>query len=187
MASTSMSCPAKCMPSSARRRREVDAHEEILGGVLSAEHGRLMMNGEARRFRSQREALRRASSSSIGLSLAPSLSAEENIFLGRVSPERFRRHRSRSDLRGAHAAGVRTAGHRGRAARHVATLSIVSNDGEIAKAILADARISFSTSQPPYSMRTGSTLEPLNACAEKGSQLSLSRTTSRKSSVSQTK
>ncbi len=57
---------------------------KILGGVYQPDDGQLVVDGEARRFRSPRAAL------SAGvvvihqeLSLAPSLSAEDNIFLGR--------------------------------------------------------------------------------------------------------
>jgi ABC-type sugar transport system ATPase subunit len=57
---------------------------KILGGVYQQDDGQLMVDGEARRFRSPREA--RAAGVVVihqELSLAPSLSAEENIFLGR--------------------------------------------------------------------------------------------------------
>ena len=63
---------------------------KILGGIYQPDSGRLVVDGEPRRFRSPREAL------SAGvvvihqeLSLAPSLSAEENIFLGRFPRNAF--------------------------------------------------------------------------------------------------
>jgi ABC-type sugar transport system ATPase subunit len=57
---------------------------KILGGVYQPDAGRLLADGETRRFRSPREAL--AAGVVVihqELSLAPSLSAQENIFLGR--------------------------------------------------------------------------------------------------------
>ena len=65
--------------------------EEFLGGVYPPDGGQLVVDGEARRFRSPREAL------SVGvvvihqeLSLAPSLSAEYGIiFLGRFPRNTF--------------------------------------------------------------------------------------------------
>ena len=63
---------------------------KILGGVYQPDDGQMLVDGQARRFRSPREAL------SAGvvvihqeLSLAPSLSAEENIFLGRFPRNAF--------------------------------------------------------------------------------------------------
>ncbi len=63
---------------------------KILGGVYQPDDGQLVVDGQARRFRSPREAL------SAGivvihqeLSLAPSLSAEDNIFLGRFPRNAF--------------------------------------------------------------------------------------------------
>src|ERR1700723_4539749 len=63
---------------------------KILGGVYQPDDGQLVVDGEARPFRSPREAL------SAGvvvihqeLSLAPSLSAEENVFLGRFPRKAF--------------------------------------------------------------------------------------------------
>jgi ABC-type sugar transport system ATPase subunit len=63
---------------------------KILGGVYQPDGGQLVIDGEARRFRSPREAL--AAGVVVihqELSLAPSLSAEENIFLGRFPRNAF--------------------------------------------------------------------------------------------------
>jgi ABC-type sugar transport system ATPase subunit len=63
---------------------------KILGGVYQPDGGQLLVDGEARRFRSPREAL--AAGIVVihqELSLAPSLSAEENIFLGRFPRNAF--------------------------------------------------------------------------------------------------
>jgi ABC-type sugar transport system ATPase subunit len=115
---------------------------KILGGVYQPDDGQLMVDGEARRFRSPREAL------SAGvvvihqeLSLAPSLSAEENLFLGRFPRNGFRvidRGQMRARARQVfEQLGVTIAPQ-----DIVATLSIAQQQMvEIAKAILADARI----------------------------------------------
>ena len=115
---------------------------KILGGVYQPDDGQLVVDGEARRFRSPREAL------SAGvvvihqeLSLAPSLSAEENIFLGRFPRNAFgvidrglMRARTRQVFE---QLGITVAPQ-----DIVATLSIAQQQMvEIAKAILADARI----------------------------------------------
>ena len=115
---------------------------KILGGVYQPDDGQLVVDGEARRFRSPREAL------SAGvvvihqeLSLAPSLSAEENIFLGRfprntlgVIDRGLIRARTRQVFE---QLGVTVAPQ-----DIVATLSIAQQQMlEIAKAILADARL----------------------------------------------
>ncbi len=115
---------------------------KILGGVYQPDDGQLVVDGEARRFRSPREAL------SAGvvvihqeLSLAPSLSAEENIFLGRFPRNAFGvidrgliRARTRQVFE---QLGITVAPQ-----DTVATLSIAQQQMvEIAKAILADARI----------------------------------------------
>ncbi len=115
---------------------------KILGGVYQPDGGQLVVDGEARRFRSPREAL------SAGvvvihqeLSLAPSLSAEENIFLGRFPRKAFgvidrglMRARTRQVFE---QLGITVAPQ-----DIVATLSIAQQQMvEIAKAISVDARI----------------------------------------------
>jgi ABC-type sugar transport system ATPase subunit len=63
---------------------------KILGGIYQPDSGRLAGDGETRRFRSPREAL--AAGVVVihqELSLAPSLSAEENVFLGRFPRKAF--------------------------------------------------------------------------------------------------
>ena len=82
---------------------------KILGGVYQPDGGELLIGGEARRFRSPREAL--AAGIVVihqELSLAPSLSAEENIFLGRF-PRNALGIVDRRLMRGSHAGAVRTA------------------------------------------------------------------------------
>ena len=114
---------------------------KILGGVYQPDDGQLMIDGEACRFRSPREAL--AAGVVVihqELSLAPSLSAEENIFLGRFPRNAFVvdhglvRARTRQVFE---QLGVTVAPQ-----DIVGTLSIAQQQMvEIAKAILADARI----------------------------------------------
>ena len=115
---------------------------KILGGVYQPDDGQLVVDGEARRFRSPREAL--AAGVVVihqELSLAPSLSAEENIFLGRFPRNAFgvidrglMRARTRQVFE---QLGITVAPQ-----DIVATLSIAQQQMvEIAKAILADARI----------------------------------------------
>ena len=63
---------------------------KILGGVYQPDDGELVVDGETRRLRSPREAL--AAGVVVihqELSLAPSLSAEENSFLGRFPRNAF--------------------------------------------------------------------------------------------------
>jgi ABC-type sugar transport system ATPase subunit len=115
---------------------------KILGGVYQPDDGQLVVDGETRQFRSPRQAL------SAGvvvihqeLSLAPSLSAEENIFLGRfprnalgVIDRGLIRARTRQVFE---QLGITVAPQ-----DTVATLSIGQQQMvEIAKAILGDARI----------------------------------------------
>jgi ABC-type sugar transport system ATPase subunit len=115
---------------------------KVLGGVYQSDDGQLVVDGEERRFRSPREAL------SAGvvvihqeLSLAPSLSAEENLFLGRFPRNAFgvidrtlTRARTQQVFE---QLGITVAPQ-----DIVATLSIAQQQMvEIAKAILADARI----------------------------------------------
>ena len=115
---------------------------KILGGVYQPDGGQLVVDGEARRFRSPREAL--AAGVVVihqELSLAPSLSAEENIFLGRFPRNAFgvvdrglMRARTRQvfEQLGVPVAPQDTVG----------TLSIAQQQMvEIAKAISVDARI----------------------------------------------
>ena len=115
---------------------------KILGGVYQPDDGELVVDGETRRFRSPREAL--AAGVVVihqELSLAPSLSAEENLFLGRfprnafgVVDRRLMRARTRDVFE---QLGVTVAPQ-----DIVATLSIAQQQMvEIAKAILADARV----------------------------------------------
>jgi ABC-type sugar transport system ATPase subunit len=115
---------------------------KILGGVYQPDGGELLIGGEARRFRSPREAL--AAGIVVihqELSLAPSLSAEENIFLGRfprnalgIVDRRLMRARTRELFE-----------HLGIAVEpqsKVGSLSIAQQQMvEIAKAISIDARI----------------------------------------------
>jgi ABC-type sugar transport system ATPase subunit len=114
---------------------------KILGGVYQPDGGQLVVDGEARRFRSPREAL------SAGvvvihqeLSLAPSLSAEENIFLGRFPRKAFGVDRGLMRARTRQVfeqLGITVAPQ-----DIVATLSIAQQQMvEIAKAISVDARI----------------------------------------------
>jgi ABC-type sugar transport system ATPase subunit len=115
---------------------------KILGGVYQPDDGQLVVDGEVRRFRSPREAL------SAGvvvihqeLSLAPSLLAEENIFLGRFPRNAFgvidralMRARTRQVFE---QLGITVAPQ-----DIVATLSIAQQQMvEIAKAISVDARV----------------------------------------------
>jgi ABC-type sugar transport system ATPase subunit len=115
---------------------------KILGGVYQPDGGRLEIDGASRRFRSPREAL--AAGVVVihqELSLAPSLSVEENIFLGRFPRNVF----------GVLDHGLMRAGTRQvfeqlgitvTSRDIVGTLSIAEQQMvEIAKAILADARI----------------------------------------------
>jgi ABC-type sugar transport system ATPase subunit len=115
---------------------------KILGGVYQPDDGELVVDGETRRLRSPREAL--AAGVVVihqELSLAPSLSAEENLFLGRfprnafgVVDRRLMRTRTREVFE---QLGVTVASQ-----DIVATLSIAQQQMvEIAKAILADARV----------------------------------------------
>ena len=115
---------------------------KILGGVYQPDGGQLVVDGEARRFRSPREAL--AAGVVVihqELSLAPSLSAEENIFLGRFPRNAFgvvdrglMRARTRQVFE---QLGVTVAPQ-----DTVGTLSIAQQQMvEIAKAISVDARI----------------------------------------------
>ena len=115
---------------------------KILGGVYQPDGGQLVVDGEARRFRSPREAL--AAGVVVihqELSLAPSLSAEENIFLGRFPRKAFgvidrglMRARTRQVFE---QLGITVAPQ-----DIVATLSIAQQQMvEIAKAISVDARI----------------------------------------------
>jgi len=115
---------------------------KILGGVYQPDSGKLIVDGEARRFRSPREAL------GAGvvvihqeLSLAPSLSAEENIFLGRFPRNAFGvvdRARIRARTRQVfEQLGVTVAPQDIVGALSIAQQQMV----EIAKAISADARI----------------------------------------------
>jgi ABC-type sugar transport system ATPase subunit len=115
---------------------------KIIGGVYPPDGGQLLVDGEARRFRSPGEAL--AAGVVVihqELSLAPSLSAEENIFLGRFPRNAFgvvdrglMRARARQVFE---QLGITVAPQDA-----VGTLSIAQQQMvEIAKAILADARI----------------------------------------------
>ena len=115
---------------------------KILGGVYQPDDGQLVVDGEARRFRSPREAL------SAGvvvihqeLSLAPSLSAEENIFLGRFPRNAFGVI-DRGLIRARTRQVFEQLGITVEPQEVVGTLSIAQQQMvEIAKAILADARI----------------------------------------------
>lgn len=115
---------------------------KILGGVYQPDDGQLVVDGEARRFRSPREAL--AAGVVVihqELSLAPSLSAGENLFLGRFPCNAFgvvnrglMRARAREVFE---QLGIEVSPQ-----ATVSTLSIAQQQMvEIAKAILADARI----------------------------------------------
>ena len=115
---------------------------KILGGVYQPDAGELHVGGIARRFRSPRDAI--AAGVVVihqELSLAPDLSAEENIFLGRFPRTAFatvdrRAIRSRA-LEVFERLGIEVD-----PARRVRTLSIAQQQMvEIAKAVSIDARV----------------------------------------------
>jgi ABC-type sugar transport system ATPase subunit len=115
---------------------------KILGGIYQPDSGRLVVDGEPRRFRSPREAL------SAGvvvihqeLSLAPSLSAEENVFLGRFPRNAFGVV-DRGQMRARASQVFDQLGITVAPQDIVGTLSIAQQQMvEIAKAISVDARI----------------------------------------------
>ena len=115
---------------------------KILGGIYQPDSGRLVVDGEPRRFRSPREAL------SAGvvvihqeLSLAPSFSAEENVFLGRFPRNAFGVV-DRGQMRARASQVFDQLGITVAPQDIVGTLSIAQQQMvEIAKAISVDARI----------------------------------------------
>jgi ABC-type sugar transport system ATPase subunit len=115
---------------------------KILGGIYQPDGGRLAVDGEPRRFRSPREA-RSAGVVVIHqeLSLAPSLSAEENVFLGRFPRNAFGVV-DRAQMRARTSQVFEQLGVTVAPQAIVGTLSIAQQQMvEIAKAISVDARI----------------------------------------------
>jgi len=115
---------------------------KVLGGVYQPDGGTLTLGGAPLRFRSPRDAL------AVGivvihqeLSLAPDLSVEENIFLGRLPTTRFGTVDRRTMRRRAEALLAQLAIDL-QPNRPVATLSIAQQQMvEIAKAISVEARV----------------------------------------------
>jgi ABC-type sugar transport system ATPase subunit len=115
---------------------------KVLGGVHQPDSGTLTLGGVPLRFRSPRDAL------AVGivvihqeLSLAPDLSVEENIFLGRLPTTRFGTVDRRTMRRRAEALLAQLAIDL-QPNRPVATLSIAQQQMvEIAKAISVEARV----------------------------------------------
>ena len=133
---------------------------KILGGVYQPDDGQLVVDGETRRFRSPREAL--AAGVVVihqELSLAPSLSAEENIFLGRFPRNAFGVVDRRPDAeRARDRCSSSWASRSRRKTSSQPSASLSSRWWRSPRRSPSMRAFSFSTNRQPCSMRTASSV-----------------------------